>query len=365
MNRKLRVAIMGGGGIIAAHAPGYARLDEICEVVAVAEKNPARHEAIAGMLGDVPIYKNYADLYELNNIDAVDIILPHFEHMDAAVGAAKKGWHVLCEKVMARNVYECRQMIDACDAAGVSLTISHDRRYAGDWVSLKNIIDSGGLGDILFIEMQHNQDVIAAKDSWIRSVDGIGGGAVMSCLTHQIDALRWYGGEVESVNCMTVTEPARMQGDVVGVIIAKMKSGAIANLSINWHTQCHSWAESADGGLWYEYNKVTGTKGEAYFMHGKGTYFKLRDTKNLADKDNNKSGGYTKVEAAYGITGHQKCIEEFVKNARGEKADILTPGYDSLKTVEVAEAAYISEAQQKTVRLPITPVKWEDRVYMK
>ena len=143
MDRKLRVAIMGGGGILHAHAPGFTRLHDICEVVAVAEVNTDKHETIRNLLGDVPIYGNYNDLYALDDIDAVDILLPHSLHMEAAVGAAQKGWHVLCEKVMARNVYECRQMIDACDKAGVALVISHDRRYAGDWVSLKTIVDSG------------------------------------------------------------------------------------------------------------------------------------------------------------------------------------------------------------------------------
>ena len=364
MDRKLRVAIMGGGGILGAHAPGYARLADICEVAAVAEADASRHGAIKKLLGNVPVYAHYTDLYGLDGIDAVDILLPHCLHMPAAVGAAQKGWHVLCEKVMARNVHECRQMIDACDKAGVSLTISHDRRYDGNWASLKRIVDSGILGDVLFWEMQHNQDVLTPENSWIRSADSLGGGAIMSCLTHQIDALRWYGGEADSVTCMTRAEPSRMEGECVGAVIAKMKSGAIANLTINWHTQGHSWRRPVASGLWYEYNHVTGTKGEAYFMHGKGTFYKKRDGDKKAF---NGIGfdGFIKVDAAHDITGHQKCVEEFVKNARGEDANILTPGRDAIKTVEFAEAAYLSEALGETVRLPIQPVKWEDRIYMK
>lgn len=365
MDRKLRVAILGGGGILAAHAPGYTRLTEICDVVAVAETNTALHARICELLKkDVPIYDDYNKIFELDGIDAVDVILPHFLHRDAVLKAAKKGIHVLCEKVMARNVYECQEMIDACAEAKVELVICHDRRYAGDWVTLKKVIDSGDLGEILFWKLEHNQNVVFPEGTWVRTVDGLGGGAIMSCLTHQIDALRWYGGEIDKVECMTKIVPSRMEGETIGVVTAQMKSGALALLSINWHTQSHSWGGDVKNGLWYEFNHVTGTRGEAYFMHGKGTFVKLYEDKSKTfEYDMKGSGEFVKINADYDISGHQKCIEEFVKKARGEEAVILTPGSDTIKTVEVAEAAYISEKSGKAVILPITPTQWSQRPY--
>lgn len=367
MEGKLKVAILGGGGILGAHAPGFTRLHDLCEVVAVAEKDPSRHERIRELLQkDVPIYGDYNEVLDLPGLHAVDIVLPHHMHADATVKAARRGLHVLCEKVMARNVYECQQMIDACKRANVALVISHDRRYAGDWVALKRIVDSGDLGDILFWKMEHNQDVIFPQDAWVRKVDQLGGGAIMSCLTHQIDALRWYGGEIDQVSCMTAAEPSRMEGECIGTVTAKMKSGALALLSINWYTQSHSWNGAMKNGLWYEFNHVTGTKGEAYFMHGKGTFLKLREGQGkVFEYDMQGDGDFVKVESEIDIPGHHKCVEEFVKAARGESAVILTPGTDTIKTVEVAEAAYMSQATGRTVSLPIAPVPWNERVYYK
>ena len=214
MNRKVRIALLGGGGILKAHAPGYLRLKDKVEVVCAAEADQTRHQRIRELLNnpELPIYSDYNEVFARDDIDAVDIILPHFLHMDAAVKAANKGWHVLTEKVMARNTWECQRMIDAAKKNGVILMVSHDRRYAGDWVALKRIVDSGVLGRILYWRLEHNQDVIFPEGSWVRNPDGLGGGAIMSCLTHQIDALRWMGGEVNKVNCMTVVEPSRMQG---------------------------------------------------------------------------------------------------------------------------------------------------------
>lgn len=178
----------------------------------------------------------------------------------------------------------------------------------------------------------------------------------MSCLTHQIDGLRWYGGEVDAVTCMTKTIPERMEGEFMGMILAKMKSGALAELSINW------WTRSNTGGnsLWYEMVQVCGTKGEAYRMTGKGTFIKIHDANNRAAIE--KYGEEVLqnfVKVPYSDTpGHLGCIDEWLKKLRGEKADIRTGGRECRGTVEVAEAAYLSEQQGKTIRLPISPKPW-------
>ncbi|GGD88744.1 Gfo/Idh/MocA family protein [Paenibacillus nasutitermitis] len=356
MSKKTKIGILGGGGILNAHAPGYTRLKDICEVI-VAEPDSNRHDHIRKLLGDnVEIVGDYTELLEREDVDAVDIILPHYLHITATLAAASAGKPVLTEKVMARNVQECDQMIEACAKAGVSLTVCHDRRYDKDWQALKNVIDSGELGEILFWKLEHNQNVIFPENSWVRSRDNLGGGAIMSCLTHQIDSLRWYGGEVESVTSMSKVEESRMEGESIGAVIARMKSGALALLSINWYTQSHE----APNGLWYEFNHVTGTKGEAYFMSGKGTFVKIHDNQpKVFEYDMRGEGGFAKVETDNSITGHQQCIEEWVKSLRGEKAEIVTDGTDSRKTVEVAEAAYRSEETGKVIHLPIEPLPWK------
>ena len=359
MKKKPRIGILGGGGILGAHAPAYNKIKELCTVTVVAEPNSNRIEAIHNLLGpDVRIVEDYRDAIADDEVDAVDIILPHYLHMPAAVAAAEAGKPVLVEKVMARNVWECDRMIEACEAAGVSLTVCHDRRYHGEWMALKEIVDSGALGEVFFWKLDHNQDVRIPGEHWINSRDKLGGGAIMSCLTHQIDALRWYGGEIESVACMTKVIPARMEGEFLGVIVARMRSGALAKLSINWWTT----SNRPPNGLWYEMVQVCGTKGEAYRMHGKGTFVKLHDDSNAqAIERYGKEAveGFVRVDAG-GWGGHERCILEWVKSLRGEQAHIVTDGRDCRRTVEVAEAAYIAEKTGRTVTLPIEANPWDD-----
>lgn len=355
---KVRIGILGGGGILGAHAPGFQKLTDRCTVTVVAEPDPSRHARIRQLLGpEVLLVADYHDAINHAEVDAVDILLPHHLHLPATLAAAAAGKPVLTEKVMARNIAECDQMIAACEAAGVSLTVCHDRRYHGEWMALKEVLDSGALGEVFYWKLEHNQNVVMAEGSWARSRDGIGGGAIMSCLTHQIDALRWYGGEVARVTCLTKVLPERMEGESAGVIAAEMASGALANLSINWFTRSHVGPNA----LWYELVQVCGTRGEAYYLSGKGTFVLLHDETNTAAVERygrEALNGFVPVPSGP-WNGHERCIAEWVKHLRGEEAHLLTSGREVRGTVEVAEAAYRSAQRGQTITLPIEPEPWQ------
>ena len=344
-----RIGILGGGGILGAHGPAFRKLAGRCTVTVAAEPNPDRADAIRRLLSpDVRIVKDYRDVLAMPDVDAVDILLPHHLHMPAAVDAALSGKPVLVEKVMARNVRECDEMIRACEEAGVSLTVCHDRRYHPEWRAIKDVVDSGALGRVFFWRLDHNQDVSAPPGHWIRSRDALGGGAIMSCLTHQIDALRWYGGEVDAVTCMTRTEPSRMEGEFLGVITARMRSGALAELSINWWTTAHR-----DTNLWYEMVHVCGSGGEAYTMSDRGSFVKLHDPGDAAAVARYGEAALERfVPLSTGDgSGHDGCIREWVASLRGEPSAIVTSGRECRGTVAAAEAAYLAEQTGRTVTI--------------
>ncbi len=359
MTDKLKIGIIGAGGILNAHAPAAQALSDRCEVTCVAEPAEEKYSSIREKLGCSPsFYPGWDELLENERIDAAVILLPHHLHMPAAAACAEAGVHVLVEKVMARNIYECDLMIEACENAGVTLTVSHDRRYGSDWRALKRIIDSGILGDIHFYRLDHNQDVnpIERGFAWAADRDKLGGGAIMSCLTHQIDALRWYGGEIDGVQGMTRVFPERMEGETIGLMFCRMTSGAIAELTINWMTRQN---QGGTNSLHYESVHVFGSEGEAYYMSGKGSFVRLNDPLNLK-KLSLDSGAVTEkdfvqmpVEKEHGQT---VLWREWLKRIKGEDNGITTKGRDAKKTVEAAEAVYRSEEHHREVRLPLEPV---------
>ncbi len=216
MAKRIRVGVLGCGSIAKAHSAAFAESTDLCEVVAVADAAPEAEGRIRELFGnEAKICGDYREVLEMADVDAVDILLPHHMHMPAVIDSARAGKHVLVEKVMARNIYECDRMIEACDEAGVTCTVCHDRRYQSEWRALKKIVDSGLLGDIRLLKLDHNQNVnpFGVGKDWIGTFDQVGGGAIMSCLTHQTDALTWYGGDVTSVMSMTKALPDRMEGE--------------------------------------------------------------------------------------------------------------------------------------------------------
>ncbi|MHB9132546.1 MAG: Gfo/Idh/MocA family protein [Armatimonadota bacterium] len=360
MKDKLRIGIIGAGNILTAHAAGFKKMQDHCTVVAVAKANPANAEQVHALFGpDVRIEQDYRAILAMEDIDAVDILLPHDMHMQSTIEAAQAGKQVMVEKVMARNIYECDRMIEACEQAGVSLTVTHDRRYQPDWMALKQVVDSGILGDIYFWRLEHNQDVSVPSTSWIYNRNQLGGGAVMSCLTHQIDGLRWYAGEVESVTSMSKIIPARMEGETIGAILARMQSGALAQITINWATR-GGW--SSANALPSELNHVTGSRGEAYYACGKGTFLMLYDEPErgaaFVEDGNIEANQFAKVKAGK-WSGHERCVSEWIKMLLGEEAEVTTSGREVRGTVEVAEAAYRAEQAGCTVTLPIVPEPWQ------
>lgn len=357
MQKPIRVGVLGCGWILEAHANGFRAADDRCRIVAVTARSEAAERRARALLGpDVACHADWRDVLRRTDLDAVDILLPHDLHLPATLAAAKAGLHVMVEKVMARNIHECDRMLAACAKAGVTLTVTHDRRYHPEWMALKQLLDSGLLGDITHWKLEHNQDLLLPPGSWIRDRNQLGGGAIMSCLTHQLDALRWYAGEAARVTCLQKVVPERMEGEIIGTVLAEMQSGALAQCTINWMTR----SGGVQNGLWPELIHATGRDGEAYYMTGRGLFAMLRERPERLQPyaaGPVSAGGFTRLQAG-NWEKHERCLGEWFKLLCGEPAELSTTGADSRRTVELAEAAYRAAASGRTVALPIKPRPW-------
>ena len=113
----LRVGIIGCGSISQAHVRGWNAIPNKARVVAVADVSERNAELVSGLVGGARIVKDYRDLLASDEVDAVDVCLPHHLHKDAIVAAARAGKHVLCEKPLCLSFEEAREIKKALDAA--------------------------------------------------------------------------------------------------------------------------------------------------------------------------------------------------------------------------------------------------------
>ena len=118
MDRKLKIGVIGAGGIAAhAHMPGYAKMDNV-EIVAVCDILKDRAEQVAEKFSIPAVYTDYKDVLNILNLDAIDICTPNYLHSKIACEALEKGINVFCEKPDAVSVAEAEKMKAAAEKSG-------------------------------------------------------------------------------------------------------------------------------------------------------------------------------------------------------------------------------------------------------
>jgi predicted dehydrogenase len=178
-----------GGVLIGMHNPDYLRF------IAVADMRPSNRERIfkgeptGPRLGfehiaaygkearkDIKVYDNYKELLDNKDIEAVVIALPLHLHAQVAMDAMRAGKHVLCEKLMAWNVAQCKDMIKVSDETDRILTIGHQRHYSLLYAHGVELLKAGELGDIRHIRaLWHRNNTwprLDAKGNEIKDAHG-------------------------------------------------------------------------------------------------------------------------------------------------------------------------------------------------
>lgn len=155
----MTLAVVGAGlrgGVYArsAHRGGRAR------IVAVAEPDPERRAAFAAEYG-VPedaVFADWRDLAARPRLaDAAVVATQDTQHTEPVEALAAAGYHLLLEKPMATTEEDCLRIVRAAEDAGVLLAVCHVLRYTTYTRTLKELIDSGRLGDV--VSIQHLEPV--------------------------------------------------------------------------------------------------------------------------------------------------------------------------------------------------------------
>ncbi len=152
-----------GGVLVGMHDPNYLQFVAVADIRPSNRKRIFAGEATGPRKGferiygketahrDIKVYDNYKELLADPKIEAVVIAVPLHLHAQVAMDAMQAGKHVLCEKLMAWNVAQCKQMIEVSDKTDRILTIGHQRHYSLLYAHGVELLKSGDLGDIRHI----------------------------------------------------------------------------------------------------------------------------------------------------------------------------------------------------------------------
>ena len=204
---KVRVGFIGAGQIADLHARAYVN-NPTGTLFAVADSSPGRAEKRAAEWGASRSYTDYREMLANPDVDAVEILLPHFLHKDVAIAALEAGKHVSLQKPMGVNLAEADAISEAAGAADVVFRVFDNFLCYEPYRVAKKLIDQGEIGDPLTFRINvvtgkgvGGWEVHDEADIW-RSDPAQSGGppALLDLGAHMAASIYYFMGPVERVH---------------------------------------------------------------------------------------------------------------------------------------------------------------------
>ena len=186
--KTIRCGLLGYGGAFnmgRGHS-GWIDATPGLKTVAMCDIDPERVAAAKEELPDLEGYfSNLDDMLVMPDLDLVVIILPHYLHAPMALKCLRAGKHVILEKPFCINVDEANAMIETARENERMLTVFHNRRWDGDYVTIQDVIRRGLIGEVFHIECGGGN--YRRPGTWWRSDKAISGGVMYDWGAHFID----------------------------------------------------------------------------------------------------------------------------------------------------------------------------------
>jgi len=317
------------------HAYSYAAcLKQIpgVELVGIADDDPARGQEMARRFGTRFLASAEALLDE--KLDGVILCAENARHRSLTELAAPHTPHILCEKPIATTLADAQAMIETSAAHGARLQIAFPVRFSPPVQRLKAVLDEGALGRIYSVKATNHGRM---PGGWFVDKALSGGGAVIDHTVHVIDLLRWFWNtevtEVYAEIGYSLLHPD-LGIDDAGMLSFNLATGAYGTLDTSWSrpTSYPTWGDVK--------LEVLGEKGAAKvdaFNQHLAVY-----------SDQTGRGEWVN----WGSNIDLGLIRNFVDTIATGREPFIT-GYDGLKALEVALAAYRSAETGLPVSLPL------------
>jgi predicted dehydrogenase len=245
MSKKVRIGIIGSGGIAQAHARSYLQMPEV-EIAAVADVVPGRAEEFIQKLGitGAKAFDSHLDLLELD-LDGVSVCTPNVAHHRTSIDALNAGKHVLVEKPLSVTLEQGVEMVQAGKKADRMLSVGFQPRYDPNMEAVKKIVQSGQLGNVYYIETGGGRRRGMPGGTFInKELAGAGAMADIGCysLDLALNALGYpkplsvsaYTSNHFGTNPAYHAEADKFEVEDFGVAMVRLEGGKVLNFKISW-----------------------------------------------------------------------------------------------------------------------------------
>ncbi|WP_110930845.1 Gfo/Idh/MocA family protein [Paenibacillus bouchesdurhonensis] len=255
MDKKLRFGILGCAGIAIKDVMPAIQKSEYGVLAAVASRNLEKSKSVAEQFGIATAYGSYEELIEDTTIEAIYIPLPNHLHKEWAIRAMEAGKHVLCEKPIALDSEEAAEMAAVAKRKGVVLAEAFMYRHHPRWRRIREIIESGELGELRLIRGAFTYNNAKDLDN-IRLQPEWGGGSLYDVGCYPISAARFIlGQEPEAITVHAQFSDKHFGVDMMAAGIVEFPGGL---------------ALTFDCGMWTEHRQlleIVGSEGRIDIPH--------------------------------------------------------------------------------------------------
>lgn len=230
----INVGIVGLGRLGTLYVDYLAFQIPKANVIAVSDSDEKRAKEIAENRGVKRYFKDYRDMLELSELDAIVVASPTSTHKQIVIDAAEKGLKIFCEKPLSISLEDAFQMKEAIDQSGVFFHMGFMRRFDPGYAAAKDRILQDEIGEPIVFKA-------SSRDPYRPSLEyadpKMSGGLFLDMGIHDFDLARWFMGDVEEVysigNVLVFPEMKTINDIDNAIVNIKFESGTIGTTDLS------------------------------------------------------------------------------------------------------------------------------------
>ena len=235
--KDIGLAIVGGGrvglfrGEVAARHPSVGW-------IGLAEKNPNRAGEVGSKIEADFVTQDYRDLLKRPEVTAAIIATDEHLHVAPILAAVERGLPLLIEKPLATDLAQSAQVLEAIEQARIDAVVGYTQRFRRKWLSAKEKVRTGALGDVTLVTSRAFMNRLVAIDNYKRTDDPKTISPMVISGTHALDIVMWYMEAKTPVECYARSVD-KVLGATYGGIDATagmimFSDGSVYHLNISW-----------------------------------------------------------------------------------------------------------------------------------
>lgn len=350
---KVKIGIIGIGNMGSSHAKNLvAGKVPGGELVAICDINPERLEWARQELGEgIKRYDNNEDFFADDELDAVMIATPHYDHPPLAIKGFENNLHVLTEKPAGVYTRQVREMNEVAKKSDKKFCIMYNQRTNPLFQKLKDLIESGELGEIKrtnwIITSWYRPQSYFDSGGWRATWEGEGGGTLLNQNPHNLDLWQWTCGMPKRVRAFCYFgkyHDIEVEDDVTAYV--EYENGATG-----------VYVTSTADAPGTNRLEVTGNRGKIVIENNELTFWRLRTPERQFNDE--YTGGFGQPECwkcEVPINGKETAHVGIMSNwvdAILNDTELLAPGEEGIRGLMISNAMYLSTWTDDWVDLPI------------